>query len=101
MDSAMGNISETLSLGPEAFTGHRFMQDLKQDELKLHRTFSREVEAICQGKRFMLWRELCKLTGYVDETIIDEMVAGFDIVFLLGRELDKQGDTRTSPSLTR
>jgi hypothetical protein len=49
----------------------------------------------------MLWRELCKLTGYVDETIIDEMVAGFDIVFLLGRELDKQGDTRTSPSLTR
>jgi hypothetical protein len=51
VDSAMGNISETLSLGPEAFTGHRFMQDLKQDELKLHRTFSREVEAICQGKR--------------------------------------------------
>ncbi len=26
----------------------------------------------------------------MDETIIDEVVAGFDIVFLLGRELDER-----------
>ena len=31
----------------------------------------------------LLWRELCKLKGYVDESIIDEMIAGFDLVFLL------------------
>jgi hypothetical protein len=28
----------------------------------------------------LLWRELCKLAGYVGESIIDEVSAGFDIV---------------------
>jgi hypothetical protein len=27
-----------------------------------------------------MWRELCKMTGCVDESIVDEMIAGFDIV---------------------
>ncbi len=67
--SAMRNIFETFSLGPEFFAGHRFMdkaQNLEQDELKLHRTFSREVEAVVKDKKFLLWRALCKRTGYVD-----------------------------------
>jgi hypothetical protein len=66
--SAMRNIFETFSLGPEFFAGHRFMdkaQNLEQDELKLHRTFSREVEAIFKDKKVLPWRELRKLTGYV------------------------------------
>jgi hypothetical protein len=42
----MRNIFETLSIGPEFLASHRFTQDLKQDEPKLHRTFSRGGEAI-------------------------------------------------------
>jgi hypothetical protein len=53
------------------------------------RTFSREVEAIFKDKKFLLWRELYRLTGYVDESIFNGTVAGFDIVFPLWRELRK------------
>jgi hypothetical protein len=90
--STMRNIGETLSLGPELFAGHRVTnkaQNLEQDELKLHRTVSREGLAIFKDKKFLLWRELGKLTGYVDESIFNEMIVGFDIELLLWRELCK------------
>ncbi len=88
----MRNIGETLSSGTELFAGHRVMnraQNLQQDEFNLHRTVSREGLAIFKDKKFLLWRELGKRTGYVDESIFDEMIVGFDIELLLWRELCK------------
>jgi hypothetical protein len=73
MDKAQNPKQDELKLMSKA-------QNPKQDELKLHRTFSREVETIFKDKKFLLWCELCKLAGYVDESIIDEMIAGFDVV---------------------
>jgi hypothetical protein len=83
------DILEALSLGPEFVTGPRrkmlrsFMdkaQNLKPDELKMHRTLNSGVETIFEDKNFLPRRELDKIASYRDESIMDEVIAGFDVV---------------------
>ena len=53
---------------------------LRNDERKLHDSLPTQLGRVLEGKNLLLWKQLMEQTGFQDECLFEEMVAGFQLV---------------------
>lgn len=82
-------IVDVISLGPRGIMLHRVEQikrvlhlrkSLQNEEMKVHEALHPELRTVLRGKQLLLWKNLLKEENFEDETLVDEVMKGFDLV---------------------